>query len=129
MSAAALREARLKAEVLKAKQGQLKAPPPPQPDEDAEEETQSAEDEDGPYRPSGRRSNGDEVSEMSAREAARMGLGMGKEQGPARGGGEEDATAWFNKFKQGVCMCVSVFCQRGAGGVGLLYVPAFMCAC
>jgi NADPH:quinone reductase-like Zn-dependent oxidoreductase len=112
MSAAALREARLKAEVLKAKQGQLKAPPPPQPDEDEEEEIQSDEDEDGPYRPSGRRSNGDEVSEMSAREAARMGLGMGTEQGPAsarKGGGEEDATAWFNKFKQGVCMRVSIY--------------------
>jgi len=107
MSAAALREARLKAEMLKAKQSQFKAAPPPQPEE--EEEEDEDEDEDmGPsteYRPSGRSSNGD-TAEMSAREAARMGMGLGMGQGArapvaARGGGEEDATAWFNKFKEG----------------------------
>jgi hypothetical protein len=107
MSAAALREARLKAEMLKAKQSQFKAAPPPQPEEEEEEDEDEDEDMDPSteYRPSGRSSNGD-TAEMSAREAARMGMGLGMGQGArapvaARGGGEEDATAWFNKFKEG----------------------------
>jgi len=109
MSAAALREARMKAEMLKGKEMQLKGKEMQQPlrhpadDEesepehalDQEEEDEEEDERDTEYDPSAR-------APQPSRESARMGQGLAA--APGRGG-SDDATAWFKEAKLGMCLC------------------------
>lgn len=103
MSAAALREARMKAEMLRAKQTMPVRHPAD--DEESEPEHDLDEDEeeeaDREYRPSG---PAPAPAALPSREAARMGQGLAAAAGR---GGADDATAWFKEAKLGMCLCVA----------------------